>query len=56
MDGLKEWFEAHSGTYDPATVIVELGNPIPEMVIQEIQLKECFWLDTDGNVAEEPSF
>ena len=43
MPGLKEWYEEHSGTYDPEQVIVELGNPIPEMVIQDIKLKDCHW-------------
>ena len=64
MEGLLEWYEAHSGTYDPTTVIVELGNPFSysrdvfhlQMVIQEIQLKECYWLDTEGNTAETASF
>ena len=43
MADLKEWWEVHAGTYDPAKVIVELGNPIPEMTIQDIQLMNCYW-------------
>ena len=24
-------------------MILELGNPLPEMVIMDVQLKDCYW-------------
>ena len=56
MEGLKDWFDNWSTLYDPSVVIVEVGNPIPEMVIQEIQLKNCYWKDADDNISETVSF
>ena len=56
MEGLKEWYEEYSGTYDPTVVIVELGNPIPEMIIQDIQLKDCYWKDADDSISPSVSF
>ena len=56
MAGLKEWFEEAASGYDPTVVIVEVGNPIPEMVIQEVQLKNCYWKDGEENVSETVSF
>ena len=56
MEGLKDWFDNWATKYDPEAVIVEVGNPIPEMVIQEIQLKNCYWKDNEDKISETVSF
>ena len=43
MPGLQEWHENYAAKYDPEQLILELGNPLPEMVIMDVLLKDCYW-------------
>ena len=55
MDGLHEWYDLDAEEYDPEDVIVDHKNfPIPSLLFEEVQLKECFWQEKLGESELKP--